>query len=169
MRPFRSSVRLICASLIALASTGCVGRAHRRAERERILQERIARDREAIQATCADWSKASQAKDLDKTMSFYADDALVLSPKIPLVQGKDNIRTGWKQMFLIPGPGLTFTTGEVQVARSDDLAWEHGAYDFATSDKKGKTTTEHGKYITIWKKQADGAWKVVADMDNPDQ
>ena len=169
MRRFRSLLLSLCVSLIAFVSPGCGRRAHRRAERERMSQERIARDQEAIQATCADWSKATQAKDLDKAMSFYADDAMVLSPKIPLIQGKDNIRIGWKQMFAIPGPGLTFTTGEVQVARSGDLAWEHGAYDFATTDKKGKTTAEHGKYITIWKKNPDGAWKVVADMDNPDQ
>jgi len=170
MRGLRSLTVFVCVSLIAFGSAGC-GRsaAHRRAQRERILQERVARDQAAIEAACADWSKASQAKDLDKTISFYADDAIVLSPKMPLVQGKDNIRKGWAQMFAIPGPGLTFTTGEVEVARSGDFAWEHGAYDFATTDKKGKTTTERGKYITVWKKQADGSWKVVADMDSSDQ
>lgn len=167
MRRFHSLSALLCVSLIAFACAGC--RAHRRAEREQMLQERIAQDRQAIQATCADWNKASQAKDLDKTMSFYSDDAMVLSPKIPLVQGKETIRQGWKQMFAIPGASLTFTPGEVEVARSGDLAWEHGAYDFAATDKKGKTTTEHGKYITIWRKQADSSWKVAADMDNPDQ
>jgi len=168
MRSLQPLTALLCVSLIALACTGC-GRAHRRAERERLLQERIAQDRQAIQAACADWSKATQAKDLEKTMSFYVDDAMVLSPKVPLIQGKGTIRQRWTQMFAIPGPGLTFTTGDVEVARSDDLAWEHGAYEFATTDKKGKSTTERGKYITIWKKQADGSWKVAADMDNPDQ
>lgn len=159
---------LLCISAIALSSAGC-NHARRRAERERMMQERIAQDTEAIKATCAEWSKATQAKDLDKTMTFYADGAVVLSPKAPLVQGKDNIRKGFAGMFAIPGPGLSFTTGEVAVARADDLAWEHGAYDFASTDKKGKTTTEHGKYLTVWKKQADGSWKAVADMDNPDQ
>jgi uncharacterized protein (TIGR02246 family) len=168
MRRLQSLTALLSVSLIALACAGC-GRAHRRAERERMLQERIAQDRQAIQTACADWSKAARARDLDKTMSFYADDAMVLSPKIPLVQGKGNIRQAWTQMFAIPGASLTFTTGEVEVARSGDLAWQHGAYDFVAADKKGRTTTEHGKYITIWKKQADGSWKAAADMDNPDQ
>jgi len=84
MRGLRSLTVFVCVSLIAFGSAGC-GRsaAHRRAQRERILQERVARDQAAIEAACADWSKASQAKDLDKTMSFYADDAIVLSPKMP--------------------------------------------------------------------------------------
>ena len=71
-------------------------------------------------------------------------------------------------MFAMPGAGLSFTATAVEVARSEDLAWEHGTYEFATTDKKGKTTTDKGKYLTVWKKQADGSWKVVADMDNPD-
>lgn len=170
MRHLRSFSALLCASLIAVASTGCWrGRAaHRRAERERVQQERIARDEAAIRVASADWSKATQAKDLDKTMSPYADDAIVLSPKVPAVQGKDNIRKGWQGMFAMPGAGLSFTATAVEVARSEDLAWEHGTYEFATTDKKGKTTTDKGKYLTVWKKQADGSWKVVADMDNPD-
>jgi ketosteroid isomerase-like protein len=87
------------------------------------------------------------------------------------VQGKENIRKGWQQMLLValPGPGLGFSAAEVEVARSGDLAWEHGTYAFATTDKKGKTTTEKGKCVTGWKKQPDGAWKVVADIDNANE
>ncbi len=169
MRRLESFLVLFCVSLMALTSSGCHRAAHRRAERERMMQERASRDEAAIKATSAEWSKATQSKDLDKTMSFFADDAIVLSPKVPLVQGKDNIRKGFEQMLLVPGPGLNFTTSGVEVARSDDLGWEYGRYEFATTDKKGKTTTDKGKYLTVWNKQPDGSWKAVADMDNPDQ
>jgi ketosteroid isomerase-like protein len=71
-------------------------------------------------------------------------------------------------MLAMPGPGLTFATTGVEVARSGDLAYEYGTYDFATKDKKGEITDEKGKYVVVWKKQADGSWKVAADIDNLD-
>ena len=69
-------------------------------------------------------------------------------------------------MLTLPGPGLSFTAVRVEVARSGALAWEHGTYEFATSDKEGTTTIERGTYVTVWKKQPDGAWKVVGDIHN---
>ena len=127
-----------------------------------------AADEAAIRAAVIDWSKAAQAKDANKATSFYADDAMQFADKGPLVKGKDNIRIGWEQMLAMPGPGLTFATTGVEVARSGDLAYEYGTYDFATKDKKGEITDEKGKYVTVWKKQADGSWKVAADIDNRD-
>ena len=36
------------------------------------------------------------------------------------------------------------------------------------NDAKGKPVTDRGKYVEAWKKQADGAWKVVEDIYNSD-
>jgi uncharacterized protein (TIGR02246 family) len=127
-----------------------------------------AADQAAIRAAVIDWSKAAQAKDVDKAVSFYADDAKQFADKGPLVEGRDNIRTRWQQMLALPGPGLTFATTAVEVARAGDMAYEYGTYDFATNDKQGKVVDEKGKYVVVWKKQADGSWKVAADIDNRD-
>ena len=127
-----------------------------------------AADETAIRVAVIEWSKAAQAKDVNKAVSFYADDAMQFVDKGPFVKGKDNIRTGWEQMLALPGPGLTFATTGVEVARSGDMAYEYGTYDFATADKKGKIIDEKGKYVLVWKKQADGSWKVAADIDNRD-
>jgi uncharacterized protein (TIGR02246 family) len=127
-----------------------------------------AADEAAIRAATISWSNAAQAKDVDKAVSLYADDALQFADKGPLVRGKDNIRQGWQQMFALPGPGLRFATSGVEVARSGDIAYEYGTYDFATKDKKGNINDQKGKYVTVWKKQADGSWKVAVDIDNAD-
>src|SRR5580693_6392170 len=92
-----------------------------------------------------------------------------MSPKAPAVHGSENIRKGSAEGFATPGPGLSWRTTAVEVARSGDLAYENGTYDFVTTGKDGKTSDEKGKYLVIWKKQADGAWKVVVDMDNTDE
>jgi uncharacterized protein (TIGR02246 family) len=127
-----------------------------------------ATDEATIRAASADWSKASQAKDVDKAVAVYSDNAMQFPDNGPMVKGKDNIRAGWQKMLALPGPGLTFATTGVEVARSGDLAYEYGTYDFATQDKNGKVNDEKGKYVAVWKKQADNSWKVVADIDNPD-
>src|SRR3981081_2549123 len=56
-------------------------------------------DEKAVRDADAEWSKAAGAKDLDKTVSFYADDALVLPPNEPAVTSKDGIRNLWKGLI----------------------------------------------------------------------
>jgi len=50
-----------------------------------------------------------------------------------------------------------------------DLAVEFGTFAMTLNDKKGKPITENEKYVTTWKKQADGKWKVIADIWNTDK
>jgi|HubBroStandDraft_6_1064221.scaffolds.fasta_scaffold01567_4 uncharacterized protein (TIGR02246 family) len=168
----RRPALLLAVLLLSLGSTtDC--RRHRereaRARLERMLRDRTVEAEASIRAATIAWSKASVARDLDKAVSFYADDAVMFPDKQPKLEGKADIRKGWQQSFEAPGPGLSFATTKVDVAHSADMAWESGTYDFAIADKKGKVTHTIGKYVVVWKKQFDGAWKVVADIDNHDQ
>ncbi len=36
------------------------------------------------------------------------------------------------------------------------------------NDPQGKQMSDHGKYMVVWRKQADGKWKAVGDMFNSD-
>ncbi|MGA7839792.1 MAG: DUF4440 domain-containing protein [Candidatus Acidiferrales bacterium] len=139
------------------------------ASQQQEIQQARAADEAAIRAASAAWSQSATAKDLDKAVSFYADDALVLPDKAPAITGNENIRKNWAPLLALPGPGLSWKTGSVVVARSGELAYETGAYNFVTTDKKGKSTDYKGKYLLIWKKQSDGSWKVAVDTDNGDQ
>ena len=161
------SVTVIIAGFLA----GCSTRGGDQPQPQVAVQPADSRaaDEAAIRAASAAWSQASAAKDVDKAVSFYTDDAEQMSPKGPPVRGKENIRKGWAGMLATPGPGLSFQTTSVEVARSGDIAYETGTYDFATTDKNGKTQEEKGKYVVIWKKQSDGSWKAAVDMDNSDQ
>lgn len=123
-------------------------------------------DEAAIRAASADWNKAAQARDLDKAASYYAEDAVFLVDKGALVKGKNSIRMVWKDILAPTAPTLTFTTTFVEVARSGDIGYEYGTAEFTTTNKKGKPTVEKAKYATVWKKQADGSWKAVVDIDN---
>jgi uncharacterized protein (TIGR02246 family) len=166
------SVLLLLTLLVGLVSTGaCFRRGNRdsRLEQQRLSLARAVEAEADIRAAVVEWSKASKARDVDKAVSVYADDAIEFVDKGPAAVGKEAIRKVWKEMLAQPGPGLTFSTTEVEVAHSAEMAWEHGIYDLATADKDGKVTDEKGKYVVVWKKQFDGSWKVVADIDNTDQ
>lgn len=64
-----------------------------------------------------------------------------------------------------PNPDVRLTWAPIKVDVSDDgtLGYTWGRYDYSAKGKDGKTATTTGLYFTVWKRQADGAWKVVYD------
>jgi uncharacterized protein (TIGR02246 family) len=126
-------------------------------------------DEKAIRELEAQWVKDFAAKDLDKDMSHYTDDASFLLTDMPIVNGRDAIRGIHKGMLADPAWTVNFSAAKVEVAKSGDLAYSQGAYTMtSTNPKTKKTATEKGKYITVFKKQPDGAWKAQQDMLNAD-
>jgi len=156
-------------AIIFTASCGSTPDKDAQAQHDREAQQAGVAAEAAIRANSIAWSQAATAKDLDKVVSFYADDAVEMPNQAPALKGKDNIRKTWGPLLAPPGPGLSWQTSSVEVARSGELAYETGNYNFVTIDKKGKTNDLKGKYVVVWKKQSDGSWKVVVDTDNTDQ
>ena len=126
-------------------------------------------DESAIRAAVGAWSQAAAAKDLEKSVSFYADDASVLPFNAPIATGKAQIRQFWSQLMSNPAYALRFGSTKMEAARSGNLAYEVGTFDLTLGDPKGKTTTNHGKYVVVWKKQESGEWKAIVDIFNTDQ
>ena len=127
-----------------------------------------AADETTLRNLDAEWSKAAGAKDVEKTASYYSDDALVLPPNSPTLQGKAAARGMWQGMFSAPGFGGGWKATKVDVATSGDFGYVTGTYEMNETDATGKPKTDKGKYLEVWKKQADGTWKCVADMFSSD-
>jgi uncharacterized protein (TIGR02246 family) len=122
-------------------------------------------DIKAITDTEVQANQAWAAKDADKIMAFYADDALLMTPGADAVQGKDAIRADLKQMLADPAVSLTFQSSKVDVAKSGDLGYTAGTYKLTVTDPvTHKPINDHGNYVTTFRKQADGSWKAVADI-----
>ncbi|MGZ4815353.1 MAG: YybH family protein, partial [Terriglobales bacterium] len=111
------------------------------------------------------WSQAAQSKDLDKAVSYYADDASVLPFNAPIATGKDAIHEVWQHLMSLPGFSLTFAPTKINVAKSGDMAYEIGTFELRTNDPQGNPTTTDGKYVVTWKK-INTQWKVEADIFN---
>jgi len=126
-----------------------------------------AADESAVRALDALWSKTAAANDLDGAVSYYADDASLLPPNAPMAADKQAIRAVWAGL-LGSGASLSWQANKVEVARSGDLAYVVGTYTLAMKDPQGNLMNDHGKFVEVWKKQADGKWKAVADIFNSD-
>jgi uncharacterized protein (TIGR02246 family) len=127
-----------------------------------------AADERAIREIEVEADKAAAAKDVDRYVSFYADDAALFFPNAPLVTGKDAIRKTTEALFGTPGFSLSFKTTKVEVSRGGDLAYSYGTNTVTMNDPKGKPLTDQGKYVAVYRKEPDGKWKVVADIGNSD-
>jgi len=126
-------------------------------------------DEAAIRETVAAWSKAAGRKELERCLSFYTNDAYVLPFNAPIAEGKDQIRHVWSMLMSNPGYSLSFGPTKIGVAQSGELAYEMGTFDLTLANDAGKPNTVRGKYVVVWKKQANGMWKAAADIFNTDQ
>jgi ketosteroid isomerase-like protein len=122
----------------------------------------------AIRQADLAWSKAMTDKQLDATVSYYAEEASIFPPNAPTATGKNAIRNVWALFFAMPGFLVTCHPVKIEASRSGDIGYTQGPYDLAFSDARGNTVKDRGKYLAVWKKQSDGAWRVVADIFNSD-
>jgi uncharacterized protein (TIGR02246 family) len=127
-----------------------------------------AADENAVRDADAQWAKTAGANDLDGTISYYTDDASLLPPNAPIATGKQAIRAVWGASLLSPHATVTWQVTKADVARSGELAYVVGVYQITPKDPEGKALEDHGKLVEVWKKQADGKWKTVADIFNSD-
>ena len=126
-----------------------------------------AADEAAIRAADAQWAKTAGANDLEGTVAYYSDDASLLAPNAPIASNKQAIRAAWASL-LGPGTSIAWQATKVEVSRSSDLAYIMGTYQLTMKDPQGNPVTDHGKFVEVWEKQADGKWKVGADIFNSD-
>jgi len=123
-------------------------------------------DAKAIRQLEENWAKAMSEKDAARFASNYAPDASVYVNGIPAMHGTEAILAGLKQAFADPNFSNSFKTAKVHVAKSGDMACSEGTYESTGTDPVSKKKVpEKGNYVTCWMKQADGNWKVVADIN----
>lgn len=124
---------------------------------------------EAVRAADLAWAQTFVNKDLAAGAAFMESTGVVLPPNAPIVTGGPAGYRGLvESFFALPGFAGGWQPTTVVAARSGDLAYSIGTYELSWNDPTGKRVTDRGKYATIWRKQADGNWKVALDMFNAD-
>jgi ketosteroid isomerase-like protein/mannose-6-phosphate isomerase-like protein (cupin superfamily) len=121
----------------------------------------VEQERAALLAADRAWSES--IKDADKFMSYFAPDGSLYPPGMPVATGTEAIRKMFDEMTAAPGFSLAWRATRAEVGAGGDVGYTVGTYEMSMGGP-----TENGKYVTIWRKQADGQWKVVEDIANAD-
>jgi uncharacterized protein (TIGR02246 family) len=128
-------------------------------------------DAAAVKAKIDAVSKASEQANLKGDVAtaagYYTEDAVMLVPNMPVVKGRAEIEKTMKAWMQSETKlkEITFTTTSVE--GEGDYAVQLGRY-FQTFETAGKVSADTGKFVTVWKKQADGSWKMAYDIWNTD-
>lgn len=99
--------------------------------------------------------RAAEKGTRDAFLAFLADDSLVFEPD------PANGREVWRARQASPGL-LEWYPVHSEVSLAGDLGFNTGPYDFRM--KPGEKPVASGQFATIWKRQADGAWKAALDL-----
>jgi uncharacterized protein (TIGR02246 family) len=117
---------------------------------------------EIIQAYKA-FEEAFFKGDADALSLIYTDDAEWLVPEAPPIKGREAIAQAWKEVI---GPGGNRVRVEVREAQDNgNWAFEIGSF---TATTPNGAVLNAGKYIVIWQRQSNGAWKAYRDIFNWD-
>src|SRR2546423_3305439 len=124
--------------------------------------------RRAIDKGNAQWSEGWAKGEAAMVAAIFAADGVQLTGNGKIFKGPQQISEHQKTAMqsVDPGVKVTVTTGTVWL--DGDTAYETGKYKYEYKEK-GKSATDEGRYVTIWKRQKDGSWKLAMDMGVPEK
>jgi uncharacterized protein (TIGR02246 family) len=128
----------------------------------------LAAVKQSIDSNLARFTAAFVKADTTAALAEYANDAILMLPNQKALHGHNEIAQSMVGFFA-SGKISSFTSRSEGVILSGDYAIENGVYDM-TFQPKGAAKPIHdvGKYLTVWKRQTDGTWKMIRDINNTD-
>ena len=155
-----TGITLAASALVALAS--CAQPAQKAPATD------VAAVEKELRAIETQWNKDYNGRDVDAVMGHYAEDAALANPGVQLAAASDSRRAAITQFVSDPNLKIEFESDRVQVAKSGDLAYTRGHFTMQGTDPATKQPRSGtGNYLSVWKKQSDGSWKVVEDFVVP--
>jgi len=128
-----------------------------------------AAEQQALLATDRAWAaQASGGTNVDSVVAYWTEDGRVIQAGQPTVSGKAAIRQMVTSMYATKGFHVNWSPEKAVVSASGDLGYTTGTSEFITPDATGKkTVTTVGRYVEVWRKEADGKWHCVEDFGTP--
>jgi uncharacterized protein (TIGR02246 family) len=124
--------------------------------------------RRAIDKGNEQWIEGWKKGDAAMVAAIFADDGVQLAGSGKIFKGPQQILERQKASMQGVDPGVKVTVTTVNVWLDGDTAYETGKYKYEYIEK-GKPSKDEGRYVTIWKRQKDGSWKLSMDMGVPQE
>ena len=126
----------------------------------------VAAEETRLMETSRAWSRAAGAGDVEATLDYWADDALVLAPGQARLQGKPALRAYLEQSLKTPGFHIEWEPLEAKVSPDGKMGYLVERTRMSMPGPEGRPVAQEYRGVTIWRKQPDGAWKNVVDISN---
>jgi uncharacterized protein (TIGR02246 family) len=120
--------------------------------------------RKSIEEVNAKYSEAIKEGNLAGAVAGYTDDATMVPPDGGLIRGKQAIEEYYKTLFRMGMKEVVLTT--IEVEGSGGTVYEIGKTRVRIQPEGQQAIQDSTKYLVIWKRQADGTWKVHVDIWN---
>ena len=115
----------------------------------------------------AEWADlASVGKDVDKIVSYWSDDAVLIFLGQPVLEGKPAIRAYVEASLKTPGFKIHWASEKPVFSPDGKLAYMRGTDELTVPGPDGTTTTLHLRGISVWRRDADEQWRCVVDISN---
>lgn len=115
----------------------------------------------------AEWADlATAGKDVERVVSYWADDAVILEPGQPAVEGKRAIRAYVESTFKTPGFRIHWASQKPTFSPDGKMAYMRGTDEMTVPGPTGELTTLHLQGYSIWRKDSDGQWRCTVDVAN---
>ena len=110
-------------------------------------------------------AKAVADRSLEAFVAKVDDDAVFFGRDVS--RGKEAVSKAWLPFFTDGSLFLRWHPTQVEVSSSGDLGYSIGEYERIGKDASGKPDTATGSYVSIWRRQPTGRWKIVLDIGTP--
>ena len=115
----------------------------------------------------AEWADlASAGKDVDKIVSYWSDDALLIFPGQPVLEGKAAIHAYVETSLKTPGFKIHWVSEKPVFSPDGKLAYMRGTDELTVPGPNGTPITLHLRGISVWRIDSDGQWRCVVDISN---
>jgi ketosteroid isomerase-like protein len=120
---------------------------------------------DAVNRTGQEILAALLAKDSVKANSYYAPDAVIATAGRPAAKDGRAVSKAIRDDTADPNFKMSLSNEKTEVAGSGDLAYRRGTFTITfTNPQTKQAENAAGTYLTVFRKQADGSWKVVEDF-----
>ena len=125
-------------------------------------------DIEALLEADRRFARETAERGADGWADFFLEDAIMFPPR-GRVDGREAVRDRMQAAFAPGNPRLVWEPTEARAAESSDLGYTVGRWkSVGTDGAGGDATLAEGNYVTIWRRDANGAWRVALDIGNSD-
>lgn len=127
----------------------------------------LERERQRLLERDAEWAALSSAgQDVERILSFWADDAVVYPPGMPTVRGKAALRSYVQGALATPGFHITWTSSEATLSPDGQLAYVLSTNAVTMPGPAGQLATTRGRGMTVWHREPEGVWRCAVDIWN---